>query len=235
MKFRKGIAFLSFILLPITLNYFAPFLIVQSSLEKTFSSMHIVYGCMLVGAIFGGGIWCSTICPFGALQELAPNATRLKHKLPNLKWLTGGIFLALIFGPILLSGFQKVIFFYHMEDMKVSVSSFRDLFRYYIIVMSILFITIVLGKRTWCRYLCPMYIFNYLGVKISRLLKLPSFKIISEGEKCIHCNKCTKSCPMGLEVEEMVKENKWNTNECIHCKECIEACKHNVIQTKFQK
>jgi len=92
MNLRKRISFLSFILLPITLNYFAPVLIVQASFEKTFTIMHIIFGLMILSAIFFGGAWCSYICPFGALQELVPN-TRSKHKLVNLKWLTGGIFL----------------------------------------------------------------------------------------------------------------------------------------------
>ncbi|SHJ12609.1 4Fe-4S binding domain-containing protein [Clostridium cavendishii DSM 21758] len=235
MKLRKSINFLSFILLPITLNYFAPVLIVQSSLENTFTSMHIIYGVMFLIAIFFGGVWCSYICPFGALQELIPNTTRLKRKLPNLKWVTGSIFLILIFAPLIMYGFQKISIFYHMVDTKVSVSSFHDLVRYYIIVGFISLITIGLGKRTWCRYICPMYIFNYLGIKLRSLLKLPSFKIECKSEKCTQCKRCNKSCLMGLDVADMVKHNKWNTNECIECGECLNTCKNDVFKIKFKK
>jgi len=91
MKLRKSVSFLSFFLLPITLNYFAPVLIVQASFEKTFTIMHIIFGLMILSAVFFGGAWCSYICPFGALQDLVPN-TRPKHKLFNLKFFTGGIF-----------------------------------------------------------------------------------------------------------------------------------------------
>ncbi|MDP4147399.1 MAG: 4Fe-4S binding protein [Bacillota bacterium] len=233
MNLRKKISFLSFILLPITLNYFAPVLIVQGSFERTFTIMHIIYGLMFLIAILFGGIWCSYICPFGALQELIPDTTRLKRKLPNLKWLTGGIFLALICAPLIVKGFQETSLFYHMVDTKVSVSSFRDLVRYYMITIPIILITLVLGKRTWCRYICPMYIFNYLGIKIGSFLKLPSFKIAYKSEKCTHCKSCTKSCLMGLDVEEMVKNNKWDMNECIKCGECINACKNKVLNMEF--
>lgn len=234
MKLRKSISFLSFILLPITLNYFAPVLIVQASFEKTFTAMHIVFGLMILSGIFFGGAWCSYICPFGALQELVPY-TGSKHKLPNLKWLTGGIFLTLISAPLIMHGFQKIIVPYHMVDTKVSVSSFHDLIRYYIVTISIILITIVLGKRTWCRYICPMYVFNYIGMRIGRFFKLPSLKITCKSEKCTQCKKCTKSCLMDLDVADMVKNNKWNTNECIQCGECLNECKCDVLKRKWEK
>ena len=121
--------------------------------------MHIIFGLMILFAIFFGGAWCSYICPFGALQELVPS-TRAKNKLPNFKWLTGGIFLTLIAAPLIMhGGFQKIILPYHMEDTKVSVSSFHDLVRYYIITISIIIITIVLGKRTWWQDISAQCIF----------------------------------------------------------------------------
>lgn len=233
MKIRRIISFISFMLLPITLNYFAPVLIVQASLEGTFTMTHIIYGLMILIAIFFGGAWCSYICPFGALQDLIP-VKKIKYKLPNLKWLTGGFFLALIVVPLIMHGFDKVILPYHMQDTKVSVSSFRDLMRYYIITTSIIVISVVLGRRAWCRYICPMYVFNYIGKKIRDLFKIPSLRKVSDKEKCVHCKKCTKSCVMGLDVEEMVKNNEWNDKECINCGECTKSCSCDAIKIKWK-
>lgn len=122
-----------------------------------------------------------------------------------------------------------------MVDTKVSISSVHDLIRYYIITISIILITTALGKRTWCRYICPMYILNYIGIKIENLLKLPSLKIVSKKENCIQCKKCNNQCLMGLDVANMVENNKWNRNECIQCGECLNACECDVLKRKWVK
>lgn len=233
-NFRKSINFLSFFLLPITLNYFAPVLIVQASMENTFTAMHIIYGLMILSGIFLGGAWCSYVCPFGALQELIPG-TRLKLRLPNIKWLTGSILIALIVVPIGMHGINQIILPYHMTEEKISISTFHDVIRYYIITGAIFLITITLGKRGWCRYICPMYMFNYIGMKIRKILRIASFKMSCSKEKCTHCKQCNKKCLMGLDVEKMVSDNKWNETECIKCGECVDACHLQVLKIKWTK
>jgi polyferredoxin len=239
MKARKIISFISFFLLPITLNYFSPVLIVQAGFEKTFSVMHIIYGLMIFIAMIFGAAWCSYICPFGALQELLPDqggkSKLLKTNFLNLKYVTGTLWLLLIFAPIFRYGFQKTSIFYHMEDTKVTIDSMHGLILYYIITCAIIIISALLGKRVWCRYLCPMYIFNYIGIRISKLLRLPYIKMSADTNKCTQCHKCADSCPMGLDILTMMNNGTWNRYECIQCGECIHSCKSNVIKRSLSK
>lgn len=239
MKSRKFISFTTFFLLPITLNYFSPVLLVQSGFEKTFSVMHIVYALMTISAVFFGAAWCGYICPFGAFQDQIPNKDKkpkiMQKRGINLKLITGTMLLLLIFLPMFCYGFHKIVIFYHMEDTKVTLDSMHGLILYYIITCSIILICTLFGKRVWCRYFCPMYIFIYIGIKISNILKLPKLKISSDKSKCIGCHKCSDSCLMGHNVTEMVNNEKWNYNECIQCGECINACKNHSLKREFKR
>ena len=40
---------------------------------------------------------------------------------------------------------------------------------------------------------------------------------------------------MGLDVADMIKNNKWNDNECIKCGKCVSACKCGAININFEK
>jgi len=57
----------------------------------------------------------------------------------------------------------------------------------------------------------------------------------AESKKCIDCMVCTKQCPMSLNVNAMVKENKMENSECILCATCIDGCKKSVIKFTFNK
>lgn len=234
MRTRRIIGFLSFFLLPVTLNYFSPVLLVQSSFESTFSIIHIIYGLMLISAIFFGAAWCSHVCPFGLMQDILPGKKSkpklMNSRFPNLKPITGIVLLLLIIAPFIVLGIKKVIIFYHMEDTKVTLDSLHGLFLYYYITGGIILVCSLIGRRVWCKYLCPMYIFNYIGMAISKLLKFPKLGISSDIQKCSHCQKCNSACLMGLKVSEMVEKGIWNTSECIQCGECISACKNCAIK-----
>ena len=40
-----------------------------------------------------------------------------------------------------------------------------------------------------------------------------------ESGRCIHCDKCVRACPMGIDIRKSSHQL-----ECTHCAECIDAC-----------
>lgn len=66
---RKTIIVISFILFPITLYYFSPYLIIEALTQNVIAGSFIVFSLMLIGSIFFGRLFCGWICPAGGLQE----------------------------------------------------------------------------------------------------------------------------------------------------------------------
>ncbi len=81
-------------------------------------------------------------------------------------------------------------------------------------------LSFVLERRAYCRHLCPFLTISGLFARFS-LFKVTPVK----SEACTKCRKCTKECPMGIDVMQYVVENKRIKDpNCIMCEECITAC-----------
>lgn len=92
-------------------------------------------------------------------------------------------------------------------------------------VVFVLFLVLIFTvERGWCRYFCPIGALLAPFNKISLLhVSLPAEEIFEE--ECVHCDACSKACPMGIDVPNM------NRNlECILCGKCVDACPKNLIK-----
>jgi len=78
-------------------------------------------------------------------------------------------------------------------------------------------------RRFWCRNLCP------LGALLSLLSRF-SIWGRTVNEECIHCSRCSRSCPMnaigeGYEIT--------SARECIQCMRCESVCPVNAVSFTF--
>jgi ferredoxin-type protein NapH len=76
--------------------------------------------------------------------------------------------------------------------------------------------------------------FMIIGRAIRNRVQWPSLVLQSNADKCVSCHACTQSCPMSLEVEEMVRNKDMNHSECILCGSCIDHCKKGAIRFSFE-
>ena len=74
-----------------------------------------------------------------------------------------------------------------------------------------------------------------IGSKVGQLLHIPQLHIEADKSKCISCKKCSKVCPMGLDVEKMVAEGTGSKcAECIQCGACVDICSKKAIKYSFK-
>lgn len=169
--------------------------------------------------IWGRGLFCGWLCPFGALQEMlgwVAKSLRIKQwkvsarshqRLQKLKYvILLGLLLAAFYSLSLAERLAEV------EPFKTSMTLF--------FVRSwpfVLYAVILLGlglfvHKFYCRYVCP------LGAGLAMLGKFHLFawlkRIGACGKPCQHCkNHC--------EIGAIERDGRIDYDECIQCLECI--------------
>ena len=121
-----------------------------------------------------------------------------------------------------------------MTDHGISITSIYNYVIYYGIIGLLVMPPLIHGRRATCHYICWMAPFMVIGSTVGRWLHVPQLHIEVETEKCIGCGKCNKSCPMGLDVRQMVSEGvNSKCTECIQCGACIDECPKKVLHYKW--
>lgn len=67
------------------------------------------------------------------------------------------------------------------------------------------FLALTAGKRAFCYYVCWMAPFMVAGSKIRLSLGLPALRLQAKPDNCARCGRCTRNCPMSLDVQSMVQ------------------------------
>lgn len=85
MNKRRLLLFFMFLMLPVTLNYFSPYIIIDGLVNKLLAGSFFVWGLMFMSSLFVGRAFCSYICPYGGLQMCLDLA--IKKPLKQVRWL----------------------------------------------------------------------------------------------------------------------------------------------------
>lgn len=233
---RNLLLLISFLLFPVTQFYFSPYIIIDGAFNGIVNGSFIVFITMFIFSIFVGRIFCGWIAPCGCLQELCfgVNSKPAKSGKWNLtKYAIWIPWLLIIIGAVIqYGGYHTINPFYHIEK-GISIAAIWAYIIYYGVIILIVAMSLIFGKRATCHYLCWMSPFMIMGIKLRKLFHLPGLHITYDATKCKSCNLCTKACPMSLDVQEMVIKNTFDHEECILCGKCIDACKSGVLNYKF--
>lgn len=235
---RKAVLLVSFLLLPVTMFYFSPYLIVWGGTLGIAVGSFLVFSAMFISSLLVGRLWCGWLCPAGGLQEFSSGIRDKRArggKLNRIKffiWVPWLILLVLAF--IDGGGISKVDPFWNI-DYGITVANPQGLVIFFAFTLLLTAIVLLTGRRGFCHYLCWMSPFMIVGRKISNTMTLPGLRLCAETEKCIDCKTCTEICPMSLDVCSMVKSCNMENSECNLCGECVDSCPENVIHYSFRR
>lgn len=235
---RKTIILIAFLLFPIIIWYFSPYLIIVAMSQHILNGSFWVFLAMLVLSMFFGRAWCGYLCPAGGLAECCSGINKKTAKQgwrDKIKYVIWSIWMVAVVITFILGKNDVTIDFFFMTDHGVSVTEIYNYIIYYGILLLLVAPPLIHGKRATCHYICWMAPFLVIGSTIGRLLHIPQLHIEADKSRCISCKKCNMACPMGLDVVDMVKNQKNSKcTECIQCGMCIDTCPQKVLSYKLR-
>ncbi|MCF7708778.1 MAG: 4Fe-4S binding protein [Verrucomicrobia bacterium] len=191
----------------------------------------ILFVVIALTALFLKRGFCSWVCPVGLLNEylskihvLIFDKPRhvwrwLDYPLRSLKYLLALFVLWAILVQMNAPALHAFINspYNKVADIKM-LKFFVEATPLTIKVLLGLVLLSILVRNFWCRYLCPY------GALLGALSWLSPWKIRRNTITCIDCEKCTKVCPMDINVH---KPKTVLSDECTACLMCVAACPVN--------
>ena len=190
----------------------------------------------LIGSLVGRAV-CGWTCPFGFIQDLLNKIP--SKKFNGWKWLRYLKYAILIIFVFLLPAFM-------VDEFDMGAPSFCKficpagtleggipltlmkpdlrnqlgaLFSWKISFLIAIIALAVFFKRPFCQWFCP------LGAFYGPFNKISLKQISIDNNACVKCGKCSKACPMNLNVPEEI-----NSCDCIRCFDCKSECPVKAIK-----
>ena len=169
--------------------------------------------------IWGRGTFCGWLCPFGALQELVSQISKLL-RLPqirlslrtdaHLKRIKYGVLAIVLSSAVVSVAWTDRLV--EVEPFKTSITLLFD--RHWPYVMwaaGMLLLNAVLYKG-FCRYLCP------LGAGVAILGRFRRFDWLARRSECGKpCQRCQHDCA----YQSIKKTGQIDYSECFQCLDCV--------------
>ncbi|MDH5395586.1 MAG: 4Fe-4S binding protein [Gammaproteobacteria bacterium] len=181
--------------------------------------MFMLWGFVAVTVIlWGRGVYCGWLCPFGAMQELIFRITE-RCKCPTFEfpevvherlWAIKYIILLGLFA-VSMQSLVMAEQLAEVEPFKTAVTlRFARDWSYVFYALALLLIS-AFNRKFYCRYVCP------LGAALTFPSKFRIFEWLRRYKECGRpCQICRNEC----EVRAIRSTGEINANECHYCLDC---------------
>ena len=168
--------------------------------------------------LWGRGVYCGWLCPFGALQELI-NQGAQKLKLKQYEFsdvvherLLGVKVLVLValFG-LSLQSMGEAVRYAEIEPFKTAITLRFDREWPFVLYAGGLLLISAVNRKFFCKYLCPL----------GAALMFPGrFRIFDWLRRRKECRRPCQTCANQCEVRAIRPTGEINANECHYCLDC---------------
>lgn len=168
--------------------------------------------------LWGRGVFCGWLCPFGALQELINEAARklkirqfeVPFALHERLWAIKYIVLLVLFG-ISLESMTMAEKAAEVEPFKTAITLKFDRQWWFVAYAVFLLAINIFTRKVYCRYVCP------LGAGLAITGRFRLFDWLKRRKECGNpCQVCANEC----EVQAIHPDGHINHNECHYCLDC---------------
>lgn len=181
-----------------------------------------IFWVFIIATVFvwGRGLFCGWLCPFGSLTELiyklarATGLKRLQRVPPKalhdrLKWVKYWVFLGLLAVSMIDMGLAEKLA--EVEPFKTTflVGLFNRSWPYTLFAASLLALSVFV-ERPFCKYLCP------LGAALAMPTTFRWYGLRRKQE-CDTCKACAKGCG-SLAID---RDGRIDPRECLLCMDCM--------------
>lgn len=168
--------------------------------------------------LWGRGVYCGWLCPYGAVQELINKLAR-RFGVPQFEfpfavherlWALKYLILLVLFG-ISLQSLAEAEKAAEVEPFKTAVTLRFQREWGYVLYAGGLILVSLFNRKFYCRYLCP------LGAALAIPARIRLFDWLKRRNECGNpCQICANEC----EVQCIHPTGEINANECHYCLDC---------------
>ncbi|MEL6998280.1 MAG: 4Fe-4S binding protein [Pseudomonadota bacterium] len=180
----------------------------------------VIWGVALAAlVVWGRGLFCGWLCPYGALQELS-HALGRALRLPEirvrddwdrrLKWVKYGVLGALIGAAVLAPAANDALA--EVEPFKTAITTGFDREWGYVLYAAFWLVLGLVVFKAFCRYLCPLGAFLAIGGLVRRWDWIP---------RRAECGTPCQLCKVRCSYNAIERDGRIRYDECFQCLDCV--------------